>query len=42
MAAVGVIAEYNPMHRGHLRHLELTKKAVGDATVVVCMSVLQA
>lgn len=39
MGAVGVVAEYNPLHRGHLRHLALTRRAVGtDAAVVVCMS----
>ncbi len=39
MGAVGVVAEYNPLHRGHLRHLDLTRRAVGtDAAVVVCMS----
>ncbi len=39
MGAVGVVAEYNPLHRGHLRHLDLTRQAVGtDAAVVVCMS----
>ncbi len=39
MAIVGVVAEYNPLHRGHLRHLALTREAAGsDSTVVVCMS----
>lgn len=39
MTAVGIVAEYNPLHRGHLRHLALTRQAVGeDAAVVVCMS----
>ncbi len=39
MGAVGVVAEYNPLHRGHLRHLALTRRAVGaDGLVVVCMS----
>lgn len=39
MAIVGVVAEYNPLHRGHLRHLALTREAVGaDSAVVVCMS----
>ncbi len=38
MTAVGVIAEYNPLHKGHLRHLALTRaRRPGDA-VVVCMS----
>ncbi len=39
MGAVGVVAEYNPLHRGHLRHLALTRRAAGeDAAVVACMS----
>lgn len=39
MKAVGIVAEYNPLHTGHLRHLALTRAAVGeDAAVVVCMS----
>ncbi len=39
MGAVGVVADYNPLHRGHLRHLALTRRAAGtDAAVVVCMS----
>lgn len=38
MRAVGIVAEYNPLHRGHLRHLELTRQACPEAPVVVCMS----
>ncbi len=38
MTAVGVIAEYNPLHRGHLRHLALTRAQRPEDTVVVCMS----
>ncbi len=38
MAAVGVVAEYNPLHTGHLRHLALTRQAAPGAVVVVCLS----
>lgn len=39
MAVVGVVAEYNPFHRGHALHLERTRELAGaDATLVVCMS----
>lgn len=36
--AVGVVAEYNPLHAGHLRHLALTRRALPEHTLVVCMS----
>lgn len=38
MNAVGIVAEYNPPHKGHLRHLALTRAACPGAAVVVCMS----
>ena len=38
MDVVGVVAEYNPLHRGHLRHLELTRAECPETLVVVCMS----
>ena len=38
MKAVGIVAEYNPLHRGHLRHLELTRAACPGVPIVVCMS----
>lgn len=38
MTAVGVIAEYNPLHKGHLRHLALTRAQRPDDAIVVCMS----
>lgn len=38
MAAVGVVAEYNPLHKGHVRHLALTRAACPGLPVVVCMS----
>lgn len=38
MDAVGIVAEYNPLHTGHLLHLAQTRAARPDAAVVVCMS----
>ena len=38
MRAVGIVAEYNPLHLGHLRHIAATRAAFGDCAVVVCMS----
>ena len=35
---VGIVAEYNPLHTGHLRHLALTRAACPGALIVVCMS----
>ncbi len=38
MNAVGIIAEYNPLHKGHARHLALTRAACPGSAVIVCMS----
>lgn len=39
MAVVGIVAEYNPFHVGHARHLALTRQNAGpDAVLAVCMS----
>ncbi len=39
MKIVGIIAEYNPLHVGHLYHLQETRKQVGeDAVIVTIMS----
>ena len=38
MKAVGIIAEYNPFHNGHLYHLEEAKRLAGSDVVVVAMS----
>lgn len=35
MDAVGIVAEYNPFHKGHLLHLEATKKYFNLPTVAV-------
>lgn len=37
MTIAGIIAEYNPFHTGHLRHLELTR-AAGATHIAVVMS----
>ncbi len=39
MSAVGVVAEYNPFHRGHAYHLSQVRRLAGpEAAVIVCMS----
>lgn len=38
MHIVGVIAEYNPFHNGHLHHLEETRRMTGCEYLVVAMS----
>lgn len=38
MKAVGIIAEYNPFHNGHLYHLSKIKELYQDHTIVLVMS----
>ena len=38
MKKVGIIAEYNPFHNGHLHHLEEVKKMFPDSYIVLVMS----
>lgn len=38
MNAVGIIAEYNPLHNGHVYHLNEAKRLAGSEVVVVAMS----
>lgn len=38
MQAVGIIAEYNPFHNGHLYHLQRARKISGADVVVALMS----
>lgn len=38
MKTVGIIAEYNPFHNGHLYHLQAAKEKTGADYVVVVMS----
>ena len=38
MKAVGIIAEYNPLHYGHIHHIEEAVRLAGSEAVVVAMS----
>ena len=38
MASVGIIAEYNPFHNGHLYHLKKIKELYKDDTIVLVLS----
>lgn len=38
MKAVGIIAEYNPFHKGHQYHIEQSKKITGADAAIVVMS----
>lgn len=38
MLTAGIIAEYNPLHNGHLYHIEKTKELYGADRIVVVMS----
>ncbi len=39
MRVIGIIAEYNPLHEGHIYHMERSRELLGgDAPVVVVMS----
>ncbi len=38
MKTVGIIAEYNPFHKGHAYHIQKAKEATGADFVVVAMS----
>lgn len=37
MKTVGIICEYNPMHYGHVRHVEETRAMLGEECAVVCV-----
>lgn len=37
MISVGIIAEYNPLHNGHLYHLNKVKEMFKDATIIVVL-----
>jgi len=34
---VGIICEYNPLHRGHTKQFEMIRSLLGDDTVIVCL-----
>ena len=36
MKICGVVAEYNPFHNGHARHLAETRRLLGAETAIVC------
>lgn len=36
MKACGIIAEYNPFHKGHYLHIKKTKQLLGDDICVIC------
>ena len=38
MKTVGIIAEYNPFHSGHLYHIQMAKKQTGAAFCVAAIS----
>ncbi len=38
MKKVGIVAEYNPFHRGHAWHLLQTRQALGECAVIAVMS----
>ncbi len=38
MQAIGIIAEYNPFHKGHLYHLETIKEKYPNAVIIAVMS----
>lgn len=37
MAAVGIVAEYNPFHSGHAHHIAQTRRTLGEGTPVVAV-----
>ena len=38
MKAIGIIAEYNPFHNGHLYHLNKIKEKYPEHVIVLVMS----
>ncbi len=38
MNAVGIICEYNPLHKGHLHHLEETKKMFPGSIIILVLN----
>lgn len=38
MESIGIIAEYNPFHNGHLYHIKKIKEKYPDATIILVMS----
>ena len=38
MSSIGIIAEYNPFHNGHLYQIQKIKEKYPEATIIVAMS----
>ena len=38
MKAVGIICEYNPLHKGHIHHIEETKKMFPGRTIILVLN----
>ncbi|MBR5343117.1 MAG: nucleotidyltransferase family protein [Oscillospiraceae bacterium] len=36
MSVIGIVAEYNPFHGGHLHHIEQSRALAGEGSTVVC------
>ena len=37
MAIVGIICEYNPLHRGHQKQFSMIRQRLGEDTAIVCL-----
>lgn len=37
MKIVGIICEYNPLHRGHAKQFDMIRSLLGDDTAIVCL-----
>lgn len=37
MKTVGIICEYNPLHKGHMKQFGIIRKQLGDDTAIVCL-----
>ena len=38
MEIIGIICEYNPLHNGHLYHLQKIKERYGDAWLILVLN----
>lgn len=38
MKAIGIVSEYNPIHHGHVYHMEKSREIAGDRPIVLVMS----
>ena len=38
MKVLGIVAEYNPLHNGHLYHINKAKQETGADAVIVALS----